>query len=103
MNTLQVVSLNSARTADRKSQIATLKLLRSQGIEVLVKLNASARAIADEVSRLLKVATEAVKSAVSMAATDVKAALAYWQARPVKPLNSRAVGGAIALSLKLGF
>lgn len=102
MNTQQVASLNTARTADRKSQISTLKLLRSQGVEVLVKLNASARAIADEVARLLKVSATAVKRAVSKAATDVKASLAYWQARPVKPLNSRAVGGAIALSLKLG-
>lgn len=103
MNTQQVASLNSALAADRKSQITTLKLIRSQGIEVLVKLNASAREIADEVSRLLKIAATVVKRAVSMAVTDVKASLAYWQASPVKPLNSRAVGGAIALSLKLGF
>jgi hypothetical protein len=103
MNTQQIAFLNTARTADRKSQIATLKLLRSQGIEVLVKLNSSARAIADEVARLLKVVATVVKRAVSKAATDVKATLSYWQARPVKPLNIRAVGGAIALSLKLGF
>jgi hypothetical protein len=103
MNANQIAQLNQVRKADRRSQIAVLKTLRTEGVEVLVKLNAATRAIADEVVRLLAVTAKTVKSAFKTVSTQTKAVLAYWENSPVKPLNSRAISGAIALSLKLGF
>lgn len=101
MNATQIATLKTAET--RKAQISALKALREAGIEVLVKLNATTRAIADEVARLLKVAVEAVKSAIKGASTVVKASLAYWIDEPVRGENMRAMRGAIALATKLGF
>ena len=101
MNATQIAAaLKTAET--RKQQVAALKVLRDAGVEVLVKLNATTRAIADEVARLLKAVTTAVKTAFKTVSTEVKAKLAFLSSRPVKALNSRAVSGAIALSLKLG-
>lgn len=103
MNTTQIAQLNEVRHSDRRSQIEVLKALRAQGIEVLPKLTASAKAIASEVERLLAMAAEAIVSVFKTVSTETKAVLAYWQNGAVKPLNSRAISGAIALSRKLGF
>jgi hypothetical protein len=103
MNANQIAKLNQVRIADRRSQIEVLKALRAQGIQVLPKLTASAKAIASEVERLLTIAAEAIVSAFKTVSTETKAVLTYWQNGAVKPLNSRAVSGAIALSRKLGF
>lgn len=103
MNANQLNELTNAIAANRKQQIQTLKTLRAQGVEVLVSLRGCARAIADEIKRLLSIARSTVKSAVKVAQTAAKATIAYWAAKPVKPLNTRAVQGAIALSVKLGF
>lgn len=101
MNAAQIETLKIATT--RKDQIAALKAIRAAGVEVLVKLNATARAIGDEVARLLATATAAIKSAVRGVSTAVKAELAYWLDAPVKGENMRAMRGAIALATKLGF
>ena len=100
MNAIQIATLKTAET--RKQQVAALKSLREAGVEVLVKLNATTRAIADEVARLLNAATVAVKSAAKSVSTAVKAELAYWLKAPVKGGNMRAMNGAIALATKLG-
>lgn len=107
MNANQIAAQKIIATLEiaesRKQKIAALKELRELGVEVLVKLNATTRAIGDEVARLLAVATAAVKSAIKGVSTAVKASLAYWQSEPVKGINMRAVRGAIALATKLGF
>jgi hypothetical protein len=103
MNATQLSQLNAAIAYNRKQQIEVLKTLRAQGVEVLVSLRGCARAIADEIKRLINVYSKAVKEVVKAAETAAKATIAYWAAKPVKSLNPRAVSGAIALSLKLGF
>lgn len=104
MNSTQIATLKTAAASNnRKDQIAALKEIRDAGITLLVKLNATTRAIADEVARLLATATEVVKSAVKGVSTAVKASLAFWVKEPVKGANLRAMRGAIALATKLGF
>jgi len=102
MNTQQLTELKAAINTDRKNQIAVLKAVRAAGVKLAIDLRASTRAIADEISRLLRLAVEGVKSVVKVAETVSKATLAYWVGSPVKALNSRGVKGAIALSLNLG-
>lgn len=101
MNATQIATLTNATT--RKDQIAALKEIRDAGITLLVKLNATTRAIADEVARLLDMATAAIKSAIKGVSTVVKASLAFWVKEPVRRENMRAMRGAIALATKLGF
>lgn len=101
MNATQIAALKAATT--RKDRIAALKSIRAAGIEVLVKLNATTRAIADEVARLLAIVAAAVKSAVKPTSTLVKVSLAYWLKTPVRSENMRAMRGAIALASKLEF
>ena len=103
MNANQLATLKNAIAQNRKQQISVLKELRAQGVEILVSLRACTRAIADEVARLVKLASASITKAVSVLTTDAKATLAFWAGKPVKSLNTRAVRGAIALSLKLGF
>ena len=103
MNATQITTLQTAAASNnRKMQIAALKGIREAGIEVMVKLNATTRAIGDEIARLLKTATAAVKSAIKGVSTAVKASLAYWVKSPVRSENMRAMRGAIALATKLG-
>lgn len=103
MNTNQIAKLNQVRNADRRSQIEVLKQVRSEGVKLLTKLTASAKAIASEVERLLTMAAEATSGAVKARVMEVKAVMAYWANTHVKAPNLRAVRGAIALSQKLGF
>jgi len=103
MNANQIAKLNQVRHSDRRSQIEVLKQVRSEGIKLLTKLTASAKAIASDVERLLAMAAEAISSAIKARVIEVKAVMAYWANTHVKAPNLRAVKGAIALSQKLGF
>lgn len=99
---MDIKRMKRAIEQGRAAMVAVLKELRVSGQDVRVKLNASNRAIADEVKRLIKVFKGAIPK---VSKWDVVGKLYSAIALPADAVKSiaRAVKGAIALATKLGF